>query len=517
MSTRPQPPRSSPPSAAGSGSIGPVVILGGGPAGLTAAWQLCKAAIPSTVLEKDGAVGGLARTVEYKGYRFDIGGHRFFTKARSVEEVWREILPPEDFPRRRRLSRIYYNGRFFPYPLRPWETLRGLGAREGLLILGSYLRARLSPAPAEETFEHWVTNRFGRRLYRTFFQTYTEKVWGIPASEISADWAAQRIAGLSFWTAVRSALGLPSRNGNGGPRTLVDEFDYPRRGPGMMWEKAAEVVSRNGCRLRRQASARKIFWRGDRVEAVEAVIAGKAETIEGSHFVSTVPMRELVEMLEPASPASVREAASRLRHRDFLTVALIVRRADVFPDNWIYVHDSSVRLGRIQNFKNWSADMVPDPSRTCLGLEYFCFENDDLWGSSDDELVALGVRELAQIGLVRPEEVEDGTVVRMRKAYPIYDAGHRETLLAIRSFTARLGNLQLVGRNGTHRYNNQDHSMLTAMLAVENILGARHDLWKVNADAVYHESEGPAQGLAAELDQLEETQPRVPRRMREPA
>jgi protoporphyrinogen oxidase len=497
-----------------AGGIGPVVILGGGPAGLTAAWQLCKERIASIVLEQDATVGGLARTVEYKGYRFDIGGHRFFTKARAVEEVWREILPPEDFPRRRRLSRIYYNGRFFPYPLRPWETLRGLGPVEGLLILASYLRARLSPSKVEETFEQWVTNRFGKRLYRTFFQTYTEKVWGIPAREISADWAAQRIAGLSFWTAVRSALGFGNGNGNGGPRTLVDEFDYPRRGPGMMWERAADVVSQNGCELRRQAAARRIRWSGTRVEAIEADIGGKRETIAGSHFVSTVPMRELVAMLEPAAPAHVREAASRLRHRDFLTVALIVRRADVFPDNWIYVHDASVKLGRIQNFKNWSADMVPDPSRTCLGLEYFCFENDGLWDAPDEELVALGTRELARIGLVRPEDVEDGTVVRMRKAYPIYDAGHRETLLAIRSFTDRLENLQLVGRNGTHRYNNQDHSMLTAMLAVENILGARHDLWKVNADAVYHEA-APARGLAADLEALEETQPRVPRRKRE--
>ena len=495
--------------------IGPVVILGGGPAGLTAAYTLGGRGIPSIVLEKDAVVGGLARTVEYKGYRFDIGGHRFFTKSRPVEDLWREILPPSDFPRRKRLSRIYYDGTFFPYPLRPWATLKGLGPFNSLLILASYIRARLSPFPEEQTFEQWVCNRFGRRLYRLFFRTYTEKVWGIPCSEISADWAAQRIQGLSFWTALRATLGGASRsNGQGAIRTLVDEFDYPRRGPGMMWEKTAELAAGRGADIRRGAVTEKIHWQGDRVDAVVARTGGSVQRIEGSHFVSTVPVRELVEMLDPPAPAAIRQAAARLRHRDFLTVALIIDRPELFPDNWIYIHDPSVRLGRIQNFKNWSPEMVPDARKTCLGLEYFCFENDDLWRLDDPALIALATEELVRLNLVRREEVEDGVVVRMPKAYPVYDATHRESLETVRAFTDRLENLHLVGRNGMHRYNNQDHSMLSAMLAVENILGARHDLWQVNTDDSYHEETDGTERLRAELERLEETQPRVPRRVR---
>jgi protoporphyrinogen oxidase len=495
--------------------VGPVVILGGGPAGLTAAYKLGEKGIASIVLEKDAVVGGLARTVEYKGYRFDIGGHRFFTKSRPVENLWREILSPSDFSRRKRLSRIYYDGSFFPYPLRPWATLKGLGPINSLLILASYVRARISPCPEEKTFEQWVCNRFGRRLYRLFFRTYTEKVWGIPCNEISADWAAQRIQGLSFWTALRSTLGGSSRsNGRGAIRTLVDEFDYPRRGPGMMWEKTAELAAGRGADIRRDAVTEKIRWSDNRVEAVEARIGGRVERIEGTHFVSSIPVRELVEMLDPPAPAPILQAAARLRHRDFLTVALIIDRPEVFPDNWLYIHDPSVRLGRIQNFKNWSPEMVPDARKTCLGLEYFCFENDDLWRLPDAALIALATEELARLNLVRREEVEDGVVVRMPKAYPIYDSTHRESLQIVRGFTDRLENLHLVGRNGMHRYNNQDHSMLTAMLAVENILGARHDLWQVNADDTYHEETTPTEDLDRELVRIAGTQPRVPRRVR---
>ncbi len=494
---------------------GPVVILGGGPAGLTAAYQLARKSIASVVLEKDGVVGGLARTLDYKGYRFDIGGHRFFTKSRPVERLWREILPPSDFQRRKRLSRIYYDGRFFPYPLRFFSTLKGLGPLNSLRILASYVRAHLFPHPEEKTFEQWVCNRFGRRLYRIFFQTYTEKVWGIPCSEISADWAAQRIQGLSFTSALRATLGgRASRNGRGAIRTLVDEFDYPRRGPGMMWEKAAELAAGLGATIRQDAAVRKIHWSAGRVEAVEAGVAGGTERFEGTHFVSTIPIRELVEMLDPPAPPEVRRAAARLRHRDFLTVALIIDRADVFPDNWIYIHDPRVRLGRIQNFKNWSPDMVPDPKKTCLGLEYFCFEDDALWSLPDSELVLLATDELVQLDLIRPGEVEEGTVVRMQKAYPVYDATHRESLQTVRGFLDGLPNLQLVGRNGMHRYNNQDHSMLTAMLAVENILGAQHDLWQVNVDNEYHEEATERSDLEGELERLEQTQPRVPRRVR---
>ena len=487
------------------------MIVGGGPAGLTAAYELGKAGVGSVVLEKGEIVGGLARTINYKGYRFDIGGHRFYTKVGPVSAVWDEVLPAADFPLRKRLSRIYYGKKFFHYPLRAASMLASLGAAEGLLILASYLRARLAPHEREETFEQWVTNRFGRRLYETFFKTYTEKVWGIPCDEITAEWASQRIRGLSLAVVVKDLL--RRRSGGAVAKSLIDEFHYPRRGPGMMWEMMAERVASLGGEVRTGARAEKINWSRGRVESVEVASDAGREIVGGSHFISSLPVRELVRRLSPAPPREVGEAAEQLRYRDFLTVVLIIDRAEVFPDNWIYVHDPGVRLGRVQNFKNWSADMVPDQSKTCLGLEYFCFEGDDLWSMPDAELVELGKREMGRLGLVEAREVEDATVVRVPKAYPVYDSTYKESLAVVREFLRTLSNLQLVGRNGMHRYNNQDHSMLTAMLAVENVLGARHDLWGVNTEHEYQEEIG-ANDAATRLSQLEATQPLVPVRAR---
>jgi len=458
-----------------------VVIMGGGPAGLTAAYKLSQAGLGSVVLEKDRVVGGISRTVTHRGYRFDIGGHRFFTKVPAVEAMWREVLGDADFLRRRRLSRIYYNKRFFHYPLRPANALRGLGLWNSVWILASYLKAQLAPQRPEDTFERWVSNRFGERLYRTFFKTYTEKVWGIPCHEISAEWAAQRIRGLSLLSAVKNALlQQQSPHKSRVIKTLIDAFDYPRLGPGQMWEAVAARVPE----VRLGAEVKTIRWNGNRVEAVET---GDGQRVEGSHFISSIPLRELIQRLSPAAPAAVRAAADGLKYRDFLTVALIVNRAEVFPDNWIYIHDPDVKMGRIQNFKNWSPDMVPDGRTTCLGLEYFCFEGDALWTMPDAELMALGQREMETLGLARTADVVDGAVVRMPKAYPVYDAHYRDHLRVLQEFLGTLTNLQVVGRNGMHRYNNQDHSMLTAMLAVENILGARHDLWSVNDEPEYHE------------------------------
>jgi len=458
-----------------------VIIIGGGPAGLTAAYQLTKAGIASVVLEKDRVVGGISRTATHNGYRFDIGGHRFFTKVPAVEAMWREVLGDTDFLRRQRLSRIYYNKRFFHYPLRPANALLGLGLWNSALILASYLKAQLFPQQPEVTFEQWVSNRFGERLYRTFFKTYTEKVWGIPCHQISAEWAAQRIKGLSLLSALKNALlqqQAPDKSRV--IKTLIDAFDYPRLGPGQMWEAVAARVPE----VRLGAEVKTIHWRGNRVEAVETA---NGQRVDGSHFISSMPLRELILRLSPAAPSDVRAAAEGLKYRDFLTVALIVNRAEVFPDNWIYIHDPEVRMGRIQNFKNWSPDMVPDPNTTCLGLEYFCFAGDGLWTMRDEDLIALGKREIEMLGLARADEVVDGSVVRMPKAYPVYDANYSEHLRVVRAFLGGLTNLQVVGRNGMHRYNNQDHSMLTAMLAVENILGARHDLWSVNDEREYIE------------------------------
>jgi protoporphyrinogen oxidase len=492
-----------------------VVIIGGGPAGLTAAYELSKMGIPSEVLEKDPVVGGLARTVSYKGYHFDIGGHRFFTKVRAVENMWHEVLQ-QDFLYRGRLSRIYYNRKFFYYPLRAWNALLGLGFFNSFLIVTSYAWARLFPDPKNETFEQWVSNRFGKRLFRTFFQTYTEKVWGIPCSEIRAEWAAQRIKGLSLISVLKNTL-LKKKNEEKSDviKSLIDAFHYPRFGPGMMWQKVAETVTRNGCRLRLNADVNRIHWNDRGVESVEWEGSGEKERVSGTDFISTMPIRELIQKLDPPAPQNVVEAAASLNYRDFLTVALIVNQKDVFPDNWIYIHDPDVKVGRIQNFKNWSPEMVPESDKTCLGLEYFCFEGDGLWNMPDDQLIELGKKELETLGLAKVADIQDGTVVRMPKAYPVYDSTYKQSLEVIRSFLDRIENLQLVGRNGMHKYNNQDHSMLTAMLAVRNLETRKYDLWAVNADPDYHE-EVTGDQEADEFALLASQQPMVPERL-EPA
>lgn len=488
-----------------------VVIIGAGSAGLTAAYELCKVGVESIVLEKDNVVGGLARTVNYNGYHFDIGGHRFFTKVKVVEDMWREVLG-EDFLERSRLSRIYYNKKFFYYPLRVSNTLSGLGIWNSFLILLSYFKAQLFPEKPEKTFEQWISNRFGKRLYRIFFKTYTEKVWGIQCSEISAEWAAQRIKGLSLLTALKNAL-LKEQNSHKGSiiKTLIDTFNYPKLGPGMMWETVSNIVQQKGSELRLGAEVEKIFWTNNKVDALEIKINDQRELVKGTHFISSMPIRELIQKFEPAVLEEVLKAAMNLHYRDFLTVVLIVNRRDVFLDNWIYIHDPDVKVGRIQNFKNWSPHMIPYPNKTCLGLEYFCFEGDGLWTMSDEELIELGKKESEILGLVHASDVEDGTVVRMPKAYPVYDSTYRESLQIIRQFLSRIDNLQLVGRNGMHKYNNQDHSMLTAMLAVKNILGANYDLWQVNADQQYNEEF--TEGERKEHDEftlLTSTQPLVP-------
>jgi protoporphyrinogen oxidase len=492
-----------------------VVMIGAGPAGLTAAYELCKAGVQAVVLEQDATVGGISRTVNHKGYNFDIGGHRFFTKVKAVEDMWREVLIEEDFLRCKRMSRIFYKKRFFYYPLRAFDALFGLGIWNSLLILLSYFKAQMFPEKPEQTFEQWVSNRFGKRLYLTFFKTYTEKVWGIPCSEITAEWAAQRIKGLSLMTALKNAL-IKQKMSNKDKviKTLIDEFNYPRLGPGMMWEKVAYVVQQKGGNVMLKTGVEKIHWSGDRVVALEVVSDGQRKLITGTHFISSMPIRDLIQRFEPAVPSEVLEAATKLNYRDFLTVALVVNKPEVFPDNWIYIHDPEVKMGRIQNFKNWSKHMVPDQNKTCLGLEYFCFEGDGLWTTPDKELIELGKKELAKIGLVNEQDVEDGAVVRMVKAYPVYDSTYSEALDTIRRFLSGIHNLQLVGRNGLHKYNNQDHSMLTAMLAVKNILfDAKYDLWQVNAEQEYHEevTDQRRQDIK-DLAIMATTQPLVPER-----
>ena len=483
------------------------LVIGAGPAGLTAAYELTKAGRSVTIVEADTVVGGIARTVDYKGYLFDIGGHRFYTKVTLVSRIWREVMG-DDFLRRPRLSRIFFRGQFFRYPLAPWDTLAKLGPIESIRCIASWAASVVSPTLPERDLQTWVTNRFGRRLFRLFFKTYTEKVWGMKCTEIASDWAAQRIRGLSFRSLVTSAVGLRQKRGKDGEiKTLIDAFDYPRRGPGAMWEAMTDLIKRRGGTVELEAPVDRIEWEPGAVIAVHA--GGKR--YEAANVISSMPIRNLIECLSPEPPDWLRDAAHHFHYRDFITVALIVEQPDLFPDNWIYIHDPSVKVGRIQNFKNWSPEMVPDPATTCLGLEYFCFEGDDLWTMTDDKLFALARGEVAALGLADADAITDGAVVRMPKAYPVYNDTYKRGRALVRDFLAMVPNLQLVGRNGMHQYNNQDHSMLTAVLAARNIMGDAYDLWDVNVDTDYLEegSEISEGRLAA----FRSTQPAVPSRV----
>jgi protoporphyrinogen oxidase len=460
-----------------------VVIIGAGPAGLTAAYQLSKAGKQTIVFEKGTLVGGIARTENYKGYGVDIGGHRFFTKVGEVEAMWREVLG-DDFLRRARLSRIYYNNKFFYYPIRLFDAVIKLGIVESFRVVSSYIWTRLQPYPQEENFEEWVSNRFGRRLYQIFFKTYTEKVWGIPCTEIKAEWAAQRIKGLSLTTAVKNALFKAEKQS---VKTLIDAFDYPRRGPGMLWQRVQALIEAQNHQVLLESDVAEICMNGKRVKQIISRTPHGPVAAVGEHFISSMPLSELILKMRPAPAPEIVAAAQKLTYRDFLTVALIVQHDDLFPDNWIYVHSPEVQVGRIQNFKNWSPEMAPTAGTTCIGLEYFCNEGDPLWTMSDEALVGLGRRELAQLGLVREADVLDGAVFRQPKAYPVYTGEYKAYLELLKNYLSGVENLQTTGRNGLHMYNNQDHSMLTAMLAVRNILGEQHDIWAVNTERSYHE------------------------------
>ncbi len=463
-----------------------IVVTGAGPAGLTAAYLLSKEGYKVTVLEGDDMVGGISRTAMYKGYRFDIGGHRFFTKIAPVEALWRELLGNE-FISVPRMSRIHYRGKYFDYPLKAMNALQALGPFTALAIVASYVKWHYKPHPVEENFEQWVTNRFGKRLYEIFFKTYTEKVWGIPCTEIRAEWAAQRIQGLSLARAILNATSLNKRSTK--IKTLINEFQYPRLGPGQMWETARDRVVELGNQVLMQHRVTAIECANGRVQAVRAATPDGERRFEGDHFISTMPVRSLVRAFDPAPPEAVRSAAEGLKYRDFLVVALILNRDKLFPDNWIYIHTPGVNVGRIQNFNNWSAAMVPTPNTTVLGMEYFCFKGDGLWESDDKALIARAAQELEELGLAVASDVVDGAVIRMPKAYPIYDSVYRGHLDVVRSYIDPIRNLHTVGRNGMHKYNNQDHSMLTAMMAIWNMKGAAHDLWEVNTDFEYHEEQ----------------------------
>ena len=497
-----EPARAVDPDDTNSGSAGPptppVAIIGAGPAGLTAARQLAEAGDPVIVVEEDTVVGGISRTVERDGWRFDIGGHRFFTKVKPVEEFWHKVLPDEDFLLRPRMSRIYYEGKFYDYPIKLGNALSNLGVTESFLCGLSFLWVRVNPPKDLTTLEGYIVSNYGWRLYRHFFKTYNEKVWAVPASEISADWGAQRIKGMSLWDAVwepiRSSVAGRRKDQSKQVTSLIEEFQYPKLGPGMMWERCAEQVQELGGTLQMSTRASAVHVEDGAAVAVTFTSQGNEERVEVSEVISSMPLTALARIVDPPVPDEVLAAADDLHYRDFLTVALVVPEDRGFPDNWIYIHSPDVKVGRIQNFGVWSPFLVKD-GRTCLGMEYFVFEGDELWTCSDDDLVALATKELSAIGLVDPSDVEVGYVVRMPKAYPVYDDVYADNVQVIRRwFEEHAPNVHPVGRNGMHKYNNQDHSMYTAMLTVENIHGAHHDIWSVNVEEEYHEStDGPSE------------------------
>jgi protoporphyrinogen oxidase len=476
-----------------AGPLG-IAVLGAGPAGLTAAYVLALRGTAATVLEAGSSVGGIAKTVVHGDYRFDLGGHRFFTKMAPVQRLWEEVLG-EEFLVRPRLSRIYYKGHFFVYPLQARDVVARLGVVESFRCALSYAVSRVNRGrKPEETFQDWVTSRFGKRLYAAFFASYTEKVWGIPGSEIRAEWAAQRIKDFSFTKAVLSILGIGRE-----VTTLIERFHYPRLGPGQMWELLAERVEQRGIPVELGRRCTVVRHADGVVHEIVVQHDGIEQTHEVEAVLSSIPLSELVLALDPPPPPAVVTAARRLRYRDLCLVALVLDTEQSFPDNWIYLHDVGVRAGRVQNFGAWSESMVK-PGTTCLGVEYFCFEGDEIWEMPEADAVELAKRELASIGLIDATTVVDGVRVRVPRAYPMYDGDYALSVAVLRDYVQTFANLKTFGRNGLHRYNNQDHSMWTAILATVNQLdGTTYDVWSVNTEAAYHE-EGDVVGSILETE-----------------
>ena len=475
-----------------------VAIVGAGPAGLTAGYLLSKAGVKVDIFESDKKyVGGISKTVEYKGFRFDIGGHRFFSKSQQVEDLWSEILP-DDMITRDRLSRIFYRNKFYRYPLEASEVLANLGKKESTLSVLSYLKSKLRRNATPKNLEEWVTGKFGNRLYRTFFKTYTEKVWGRPCQDIAADWAAQRIKGLSLTSAVLSSLRPKPNPEMAGDRskqikTLIKAFRYPRLGPGMMWEAATKRICDLGGSIyyghkveRFNYDSNSCIWHLG-IKSEQGTTFGPYR-----HVISSAPLTNVITSINICLPQKTYVAASSLTYRDFILVALILKPIHTFPDQWLYIHDPNLKVGRIQNFQNWSPEMVDGSGRRCYGMEYFCFEGDDLWNLANEDLINLATKEVVALGLAETSDVVDGCVVRQAKAYPVYDENYKARIKTIReSLSQACPGLHQIGRNGMHRYNNQDHSMMTGIITANNILkpNTAKDPWLVNQDAEYIEEE----------------------------
>ncbi|MFN0117417.1 MAG: NAD(P)/FAD-dependent oxidoreductase [Elusimicrobiota bacterium] len=470
-----------------------VVVIGAGPAGLTAAYLLAKQGKLVIVVETDEKyVGGISKTIDYKGYYSDIGGHRFYSKSKAVEDLWTELLE-KDLIVRKRVSRIFYKGKFYSYPLRPFEAFFNLGPIETMLCISSFLWAQLFPVKNATNLEDWVSNQFGKRLFQIFFKTYTEKVWGMKCKDISADWAAQRIGKLSLGSAIINSFRTlsPFKKSKTKIKTLIDEFRYPRKGPGMMWDVCSEKIQKMGGLVYMGYKASHFqFDKTNSLWTVRITKEQDVKEINAEHVISSAPLGEVIHALSPVPNKDVMSAASKLHYRDFICVGVILKDKVNLPDQWIYIHDSSVQVGRIQNFKSWSPEMVPDPNMTCYSLEYFCFKGDGLWEMPDKDLVKLAQQELVKLGLAHEADIKDGFVIRQPKAYPVYDDVYKDCVDLIRkTVDSDYPHLHFVGRNGMHKYNNQDHAMMTAMLTVQNIISGSDsfDPWNVNQDAEYIE------------------------------
>ena len=466
-----------------------ILVLGGGPAGISCAYELAQRGVSPTVIERHGQVGGLCRTIPHEGFLFDVGPHRFFTKNGEVDRLWHEVLGDQSVTVGRR-TRILYRKHLFDYPLKPLAALRGLGLWTSAKAMASFARIKLFPgrrSPAD-SFEDWVVSQFGRVVYEIFFKTYTEKVWGIPCRTIAAEWAGQRIKGLSLTTALLNSL---KRGGGGaGVKSLVDQFDYPRRGAGQVYERLAEMAASRGAAMVLGTRVVGVHHDQSRVTAIEVEdSAGGRRRLPAEQVFSSIPLTELIQRLNPAPPAAVIEAARTLYYRDHVTVNLVVRRRRPFPDNWIYVHDPRVRMARIACYGNFSEDMLAGPGQDALSVEYFAFAHDDLWQMDDRRLIALAEQELEQVGLVKAAEIASAFVVRERDSYPVYYLGYRNNLDTVRAYLAQFGNLTPIGRGGMYRYNNQDHAILSGLLAARNFCapGPRHDLWEINEENEYLE------------------------------
>jgi len=464
-----------------------VFIVGAGPSGMACAYTLAKAGQSSLVIERENTPGGLCRTLNFHGYLFDIGGHRFLTKSDEINKLWHEVVG-DDLLLVNRLSRIYYRKKYFNYPLSLLNTIWNLGPVESALCFASYLRGKYLKPADDSTFEGWIINRFGKRLFDIFFKTYTEKVWAVAPKDISADWATQRIRGLSLKVAVKKAL-LGGRKE--AAKTLTTKFLYPKTGPGEFYQRLKESAAGRGAQFMFNKAVASIRHQNQKITAVEIQNSqyGMAQALPADYLFSSMPLPVLIMSMEPPPPSEVIKAAQRLRSRSLLVVNIVLDRRRVFPDQWIYVHSPEVRLGRIQNYKNWSSAMVIDQRKTSLGLEYFCNEGDDLWEMNDVDLIDYAVNELERIGIASRRYLINGFVVRCPNVYPVYSLDYRDNVAIIRNYLGQFSNLQTIGRMGLFRYDNSDHALLTGIYAARNLLGKGHyDVWEVNTDETYLES-----------------------------